>query len=135
MNIKELADFVNKECVLIESGRGRIMSCITFREDNEKIYADLVVADSTLIVMNRIRMNNKPAIDSWSDDPKRVGESLTIFQPRTQVFRSGAYLHFSSPYGGTRLFFLAEYVDKVRRKDPDGWEWDDLMAKCSQIGS
>jgi hypothetical protein len=132
MNIEELADLLNRECVLIESGRGRIMRCVAFRENDASIYADLVGADSTLLVMNRIRMNDEPAIGSWSDDAKKVGEPLTIFQPRSQVFRSGAYLQFSSPFGGTRLFFLAEYVEKVRSRDPNGWEWEDIMAKCSE---
>lgn len=78
--------------------------------------------------MNRIRTNGEPAIAGWHDDDADLVKSFTIAQPQDNVFRSPrAYVHFSSPYGGTRLLFLDEYVDKVRRKDEDGWDWNRIM--------
>ncbi|WP_124543777.1 hypothetical protein [Piscinibacter terrae] len=131
--MNDLKDLLGKECVLVESGRGMVVRCLRFYDDDALLWAEFEVAHPTVFVMNRVRLNGEPAIKSWDDNPKRIGDAVKIGQPRNQIFRSPKpYLHFSSPYGGTRLFFLNEYVDKVRRKDADGWDWEDLMKVASR---
>jgi len=132
MNASELEDLVSKECVLIESGRGSIVRLKAVRDDSERLWADLEYTHPTRFSMNRIRLNDEPPIESWYDEQADLGKIFTIFQPKINVHRTPqAYVHFSSPYGGTRLLFLDEYVEKVRRKDGDDWEWDSLMKKAS----
>lgn len=131
MTAAELADLLGKECVVIESGRGTVALARAFRVDESRVYADLETTHSTMLQMNRMRMNGEPAVAGWQDVFDRVGKQFTIFQPKEYVRRGPrAYLHFSSPYGGTRLLFLDEYVDKVRRKDDSGWEWDEMLEKA-----
>jgi hypothetical protein len=134
MKANDLTDLLGKECVLIESGRGTIFRCLNFYDDETFLYADLEVSHPTVFVMNRIRLNGEPSIADWDDSSESVGKLFKIFQPQNQVFRSpNSYLHFSSQFGGTRLLFLSEYIDKVRRKDAEGWEWDELMRKAREI--
>ena len=131
INASDLADLCDRECVVIESGRGTIAIVRAFREDGARLYADLETTHSTMFEMNRIRINGEPAIAGWHDVSNRVGKLTTIFQPKENVSRPAhAYVYFSSPYGGARLLFIDEYVHKVRRRDIDGWEWDELMEKA-----
>jgi hypothetical protein len=91
------------------------------------VFADLQVAAGSVFEHSS---DGGPFITRWDDISQQLGDIFTIFQPKAQVWRSGAYLHFSSPFGGTRLLFLGEYVEKVRQQDSSGWEWDILMAKA-----
>jgi hypothetical protein len=134
MKANELTDLLGKECVLIESGQGMIVRCLNFYDDEIRLYADVEMSHPTIFGMNRIRLNGEPVIADWDGNSESVGESFNIFQPQNQVFRSPkSYLHFSSPLGGTRLLFLSEYIEKVRSRDAEGWEWDDIMRKASEV--
>lgn len=133
MKMSNVADLQGKECVLIESGRGRIVRCLRFYEDEVRLYADFEITHSHVFTMNRVCLNGEPAIANWEVDFKRVGEVFGIFQPKNQIFRSPRlYLHFSSPFGGTRLFFIDQYIDKVRCQNSENWEWDDLMQAAQE---
>jgi hypothetical protein len=134
MNAADLTEFQGKECVLLESGHGMVVAVTAFRDDPDRLFADLEITDATEFDENRIRMNEEPFIARWKVNFERVGQKLTISQPRAQVFRSApAFLHFSSQFGGTRLFFLDEYVKKIRQQDGEGWEWETLMEKAGAV--
>ena len=127
MNAADLLDLQGRECVLLESRRATVVMAHGFRDDAASVYADLQVSAASAFEHSS---DGGPFITRWDDISQRVGDIFTIFQPKAQVWRSGAYLHFSSPFGGTRLLFLDEYVEKMRQQDSSGWEWDFLMAKA-----
>ncbi len=127
MNASDLLDLHGRECVLLESRRGKLVTAKGFRDDASSVFADLQVAAASAFEHSS---DGGQFITRWEDVSQEVGRTFTIFQPKAQVWRSGAFLHFSSPFGGTRLLFIDEYVQKVRQQDSNGWEWDILMAKA-----
>lgn len=128
MNASDLTDLLHRECVLIEAGRATVVEVQAFRENGNDLFAELKIVDGSEAQMNRIRKEGEPEIARWADISDKVGNVFTIFQARENVYRSIPwFLHFSSSYGGTRLLFLDDYVNKVRHRDGDGWDWQTLV--------
>ena len=122
MKLEELKDLEGRNCIVVEMSKGIAVKLLCFFEEGGMIKANLEYISKNGFSYNKVRLHGEPWFKEWWVTNHGSGKIIDISTRPDEIYRDGDYLYFGVSWGGPRLFFSDQLVNKVIRKEEDGIE-------------